>query len=165
MKKLMFIILCIPCVAFAQATDNQYRQSTTSSRTPDENFKRLIAWWNSYQDCAGKKLVDSVRNSTSREIHLTGNIPVQYTMYGGTSDGGIVKFKLKLTMTENSVEYQFYDLIHKATPGVKHKDGGEVLQEKPTKGSAIFGKTWKSYQDQTMTFIHATENEIIKTVK
>jgi len=160
----IFITSSFGCLTVEQGT-NTYRGHTLSSKTKEHNKAMLLKWWNSFSDCESKKIIDTVKFDKSYEIFFGGQIPVQYHMYGTTAEGGIVKFKVKIEVTSNSVEYLFYDLEHRSTPGVKHKDGGPVLDEKPVKGSMIFAKTWKAYQDQTMSFIHSVENEIIKVVK
>lgn len=157
-------VWCFVITATAQV-NNTYIGHTTSEKSKDQNKKALLRWWNGFSDCDAKKIIDTLSFEKSFEIFFGGQIPVQYHMYGSTANGGIVKFKLKIDLTERSVEYRFYDIEHKSTPGVKHKDGGFVLDEKPAKGSMIFAKTWKAYQDQTMKFIHTAENEIIKVVR
>lgn len=151
-------------ICVAQVT-NTYIGRSSTSKSKEEAKRDILRWWGSFSDCDSKKIIDTARFEKSYEIELGGQIPVQYHMYGTTSDGGIVKFKVRIDIGNGSIEYRFYDIEHKSTPGVKHKDGGPVLEEKPIKGSMIFAKTWKAYQDQTMSFIHSMENEIVKVVK
>jgi hypothetical protein len=157
-------VSCFVITAKAQGT-NTYMGHSATPKSKEENKRALLRWWNGFSDCESKKIIDTVKFDKSYEMLFAGQIPVQYHMYGSTAAGGIVKFKIRIEITDNSVEYRFYDMDHKSTPGVKHKDGGPVLEEKPLKGSMIFGKTWTAYQEQTMAFIHSAENEIVRVVK
>jgi hypothetical protein len=164
---LAFIIALILTFAFAaKAQENySYNGSVKSENTIEKNKEVLLRWWSNFSDCSSKKIIDTVRSEKMFEVIFAGDFPVSYHMYGSTADGGIVSFKLKINLVEGSSEYRFYDLYHRSTVGVKHKDGGPLMTEKPLKGSAIFGRTWKSYQEQGSAFIHNTESEIIRVFK
>lgn len=166
MLKGIVFTLVLTFVTPVSAQENySYNGSVSSENTIGRNKEVLLRWWNNFSDCSAKKIVDSVRSEKMLEMVFSGEFPVTYHMYGATANGGLVRFKLKVSLIEGSCEYRFYDLYHKATVGVKHKDGGALMEEKPLKGSAIFGKTWKAYQEQGSAFIHNTEREIIRVVK
>lgn len=165
LKGMVFILVLTFVITVSAQENYSYNGSVSSQNTIDRNKEVLLRWWNNFSDCSSKKIIDSVRSEKMVEMIFSGEFPVTYHMYGSTANGGLVLFKLKVSLIEGSCEYRFYDLYHKATVGVKHKDGGALMEEKPLKGSAIFGKTWKAYQEQGSAFIHNTEREIIRVVK
>ncbi|MFZ1806408.1 MAG: hypothetical protein WAU36_04255 [Cyclobacteriaceae bacterium] len=172
LKKLN-VIFIMGCIAFiltlafnVNAQENySYNGNVTNSNSIEKNKEALMRWWNNFSDCSAKKILDSARTEKMFEIVLAGEFPVTYHMYGSTADGGLVRFKLQIRVINGSCDYKFYDLYHRSVVGVKHKDGGALMEEKPMKGSMIFGRSWKSYQEQGSAFIHNSESEIIRVVK
>lgn len=166
MRTLLIIIVVLYSLASeAVGQVNQFRSNGSTTKSAKENKMRLLSWWNNNQSIGQKKLIDTVKFELTTEITVSGQLPVQYHMYGQTAEGGIVQFELKIIIGKNDVELVYYNFIHKATPGVKHKDGGQVFLDKPEKGSHIFAKTWKAYQEQTMTGVREMEKEIYKIVR
>ncbi|MBY0432799.1 MAG: hypothetical protein K2U26_01685 [Cyclobacteriaceae bacterium] len=172
MKRIgLFLIFAIMSAnIFAQKTDDATAQSTSSghrffihrSLDKEKDMKKVISWWEKFQDCKSPRIIDTVKSISFNKVVCSGQAPVQYTLFGTTSDGGIIKFTMTIELTGEGADIVISPADHKATPGVKHKDGGNIFSEKPQKGSQILGRTWKGYQEQFSAIIKIMENDLNK---
>ena len=166
MRKVVFALILISSFpALCQTHEvSSYRFFVHRTLNKDKAFEKVKLWWPSFQDCASPRVLDTIRSVSFNRVICSGQVPVQYAMLGNTANGGIVKFNMSVELTETGADVIISEANHKATPGVKHKDGGDIFAEKPQKGSMIFAKTWKGYNEQFFAIIRIIENNLNKVL-